>query len=219
MRNSSKSRCFSCLTAAAVGAALLLAPTQAHAVPVSPTGKGIAGGAMLGGEIVMITTAIIGVKAWWPYLVFGALGAGGGGVGGYFVETIDKGKTPEPALYMLAGGLALVIPTVVAVLNTTAYDPEEDEEGFEEEGEGEEGDENAPGVDAELNADGTLGKHRLRRRLPMALMGVDLFARHVSVSPGIPAVSVGPMYSPAEIATFGVQQGTIVNVPLVMGSF
>lgn len=166
---------------------------------------------MLGGEVVMITTAIIGVKAWWPYLVFGAVGAGGGAVGGYFVEQVDDGNTPEPSLYMLAGGLALVIPTVVAVLNVTAYDPEEDEEGADDDDDVEEG---PPGVEADVNA--TTGQ---RRPLPMALMGIDLFHERARVSPGIPAVAVAPMYSPTEIAAFGVEQETVVNVPLVAGSF
>jgi hypothetical protein len=213
MSISLKSRCFPVLFGAAMAGALTFAPAQARAEgPVSPTGKGIAGGALLGGEVVMITTAIIGVKAWWPYLVFGAVGAGGGAVGGYFVEQVDDGNTPEPSLYMLAGGLALVIPTIVAVANATAYDPSEDEEGFDEEdgeGEGEE-----PGVEVDVNAE--TGK---RRPIPMALMGIDLYGKHARVSPGIPAVAVTPMYSPKEIATYGVEQETVVRVPLVTGSF
>lgn len=217
MRISLKSRCFSLVTAAAVAGALTLAPTEAHAEPVSPTGKGIAGGALLGGEVVMITTAIIGVKAWWPYLVFGAVGAGGGAVGGYFVEQVDDGNTPEPSLYMLAGGLALVIPTVVAVLNATAYDPEEDEEGFQEDdGEGEGDGDKTPGVDVNVDANAETGK---RRPIPMALMGVDLYGKRARVSPGIPAVAVTPMYSPQEMATYGVEQQTVVRVPIVSGSF
>ena len=41
---------------------------------------------MLGGEIVMITMGAIGVEKGWPYVVFGGLGAVGGGVGGFFIE-------------------------------------------------------------------------------------------------------------------------------------
>jgi hypothetical protein len=198
-----------------VVSALTLAPGEAHAEgPVSPTGKGIAGGALLGGEVVMITTAIIGVKAWWPYLVFGAVGAGGGAVGGYFVERVNDGLTPEPSLYLLAGGLALVIPTVVAVLNVTAYDPEDDEEAIDEDEE--DGEETTPGVDVDVNAGGQTG---MRRPIPMALMGIDLFNERASVSPGIPAVAVTPMYSPREIATFGVEQETVVRIPLITGAF
>jgi hypothetical protein len=194
-----------------VTGALTAVASEARAEgPVSPTGKGIAGGALLGGEVVMITTAIIGVKAWWPYVLFGAVGAGGGAVGGYFVEQVDDGNTPEPSLYMLAGGLALVIPTVVAVLNATAYEPDEDEEGVED---GDEDGEETPGVEG--NAEAETGK---RRPIPMALMGVDLFGQP-RVSAGFPAVAVTPMYSPQEIATYGVEQETVVRFPLVTGSF
>ncbi len=212
MLTSPKSRWFSLAAASALAGAITVAAPAARAEgPVSPTGKGIAGGAMLGAEVVLITTAIIGPKDWWPYLVFGAVGAGGGAVGGYFVEQVDDGNTPEPSLYMLAGGLALVIPTVVAVLNATSYEPD-DEEGFED---GEEGEEAPAGVEGGVEAE--TGKRR--GRIPMALVGVDLFKRAPRISPGLPAVAVGPMYSPAELVTYGVEQQTVVNVPLVTGSF
>lgn len=206
-----KSRCFSLLTAALVAAALTAPASDALADgPVSPTGKGIAGGAMLGAEVVLITTAIIGAKEWWPYVVFGAVGAGGGAVGGYFVEQVDDGNTPEPSLYMLAGGLALVIPTVVAVLNATAYEPEGDEEAGEE---GEENGEETPGGEGSVEVE--TGK---RRPIPLAMIGVDLFGAP-RVSPGVPAVAVTPMYSKQELATYGVAQETVVTVPLVTGAF
>jgi hypothetical protein len=79
---------------------------------------------MLGGEIVMMTEAIIGVRSWVPYLIGGGLGAVGGGVGGYFIERESSdGRVP---VYLLAGGLALLIPTVVLTLNATRYRPSED---------------------------------------------------------------------------------------------
>src|SRR5262245_14533432 len=90
--------------------------------PVTATGKGTVGGALLGGEVVCITMAAAGVARGWPYFVFGPVGAIGGGIGGFFVE---KASAPEPSLYMLAGGLALVIPTLVVSLNATAYKPPE----------------------------------------------------------------------------------------------
>lgn len=87
--------------------------------PVSPTAKGIIGGALLGGEVVMMTEALIGVRPVWPYLVGGGLGAVGGGVAGYFIESSSTdGRVP---VFMLAGGLALVIPTMVLTLNATRY--------------------------------------------------------------------------------------------------
>src|SRR5262245_36109165 len=103
------------------GAGVLGVPAEARAEgPVTPTAKGIVGGALLGGEVVCLTMGIVGVEAGWPYFVFGGLGAAGGGIGGYFVE---QEAPTEVSLYMLAGGMALVIPTIVVALNATAYKP------------------------------------------------------------------------------------------------
>jgi hypothetical protein len=98
------------------------APAAAGEV-VSPTAKGAIGGGLLGAELVMITESLIGVKPWWAYLVGGGLGAVGGAVGGYFVEkSVSDGRIP---LFMLAGGLALIIPTTILTLNATRYRPSE----------------------------------------------------------------------------------------------
>jgi len=106
---------------ALVGATLT--PLCAHATgeaEVSPTGKGIVGGALLGGEIVMSVEAAFQVQPAWAYIVGGVAGAAGGGVGGYFVEQQSSARVP---MLMLAGGVAFAIPTVVAVLAATAYKP------------------------------------------------------------------------------------------------
>jgi hypothetical protein len=121
------------LAAAALGAGALVAPQTARADvtvaegthPVTAKGKGIAGGILLGAEIVMIPVGAAGVDKWYAYLIGGLLGGAAGGVGGYFVET--KATVAEPSLYMLAGGLALVIPTVVVTMNATSYKPEVEE--------------------------------------------------------------------------------------------
>lgn len=200
----------STVLAAALGAATLV-PAEAQAQEadspsVSPTGKGIAGGVLLGAEVVMIPIAIAGVKAWWPYVVFGAVGAGGGAVGGWAVEQVDSS---EPSLYMLAGGMALVVPTVVAVLNATAYDPaeEQDEEGADPgEVEGE--------VEMEMGA-----RYPGGSPVPMSVVGVDAWSKRPAVALGVPAVNVKPRFSPTEVSTYGVEQGTEVTIPVVSGSF
>jgi hypothetical protein len=111
-------------TAALFGMTTLAAPLrEARADNVSPTGKGITGGALLGAEVVTIVESLVGVRAGWAYAVGAVVGAGGGGVGGYFVEKgSSDGKAPT---YMLAGGLGLIIPALVLVLNATRYMPAE----------------------------------------------------------------------------------------------
>jgi hypothetical protein len=47
-------------------------------------------------------------------------GAAAGGVGGYFIE---QNASARASMLMLAGGMTLVIPTIVAVLSRTAYSP------------------------------------------------------------------------------------------------
>jgi hypothetical protein len=107
-----------------IGATLTAFAPEARADDVSPTGKGIVGGALLGGEVVTITEAIIGVRAGWAYAIGFGVGAIGGGIGGYFVEKgSSDGRAP---VYMLAGGLALLIPSIVLTLNATRYMPSED---------------------------------------------------------------------------------------------
>ncbi|HKO47668.1 MAG TPA: hypothetical protein VJV79_08090 [Polyangiaceae bacterium] len=101
-------------------ATLTLAPLVAHAEEVATTGKGAVGGALLGAEIVMATEAAFKVQPGWAYLVGGVGGAAAGGVGGYFIE---QEVSPKATMLMLAGGMALIIPTTVAVLSATAYEP------------------------------------------------------------------------------------------------
>ncbi|MDB4993746.1 MAG: hypothetical protein JWM74_1178 [Myxococcaceae bacterium] len=120
------SKIISAVSALAVVTATLTTniPT-AHAEEVSPTGKGIVGGALLGGEIVMMPMAIFGVESGWAYVIGGGLGAAGGGVGGYFIESASFSSDGRVPVYMLAGGLALIIPTIVLTLNATRYHPAE----------------------------------------------------------------------------------------------
>jgi len=111
-------------TALLAGAAVLAAPgREARADEVASTPKGTVGGALLGAEVVTIAESIFGVRAGWAYAVGAIVGAGGGGAAGY---VIDTGSTDGKAsMYMLAGGLALIIPSIVLTLNATRYMPEE----------------------------------------------------------------------------------------------
>lgn len=111
------------LAALAAGTVLLGAPSTAHAEDVKPTGKGIVGGAFLGGEVVVFVEAIAGVRSGTAYLLGAGGGAVAGGVGGYFIEqAVSDGRIPA---YLLAGGLALIIPALVVTLDQTRYLPTE----------------------------------------------------------------------------------------------
>lgn len=82
--------------------------------------KGIAGGALAGSEVVMLTEAALGVQPGWLYIVGGVAGAGGGGVAGYY---IGGSSSPKPPSFLLAGGIALVIPTLIGVATATSFEP------------------------------------------------------------------------------------------------
>jgi len=218
------------LAAGAAFAATLAAAGDASAAgPVSPTAKGIVGGALLGGEVVTITMGAAGVSRGWPYFVFGGLGAVGGGVGGYFVEKVTKGttdasgnvtgRTSEPALYMLAGGMALLIPALVVSLNATAYKPPETDRI--------EPAANEPSKDMPAVAPppGTTKLDRKKaaqkreyaglRHVPVSI--VDVYRGKIGL--GVPAVDVRPLYSQSEMWQYGVAQGTEVRLPVFKAMF
>jgi hypothetical protein len=92
----------------------------------SGQGKGIVGGALLGGELVCSVEAIAGVQSPWAYVGGAIGGAAAGGVGGYFVEKSADNGNPRVSLLMLAGGMTLLIPSIVGVLSATAYRPPAD---------------------------------------------------------------------------------------------
>jgi hypothetical protein len=111
------------LTALAGAIALFAPGRDARADTVAPSPKGIVGGALLGADIVTIGESLVGVRAGWAYAVGALVGAGGGGAAGFAIEQgSTDGKVP---MYMLAGGLALVIPAIVLTLDATRYMPEE----------------------------------------------------------------------------------------------
>jgi hypothetical protein len=101
-------------------ATLSLASYTAHAEEVSTTGKGVVGGALIGAEVVLATEAAFKVEPAWAYVVGGVGGAAAGGVGGYFFE---QEVSPKATMLTLGIGMALVIPTTVFVLSSTAYEP------------------------------------------------------------------------------------------------
>lgn len=224
------------LAAAAIALGSARASAQFEGDPVQPWGKGTVGGALLGAEAVMLTEAVIGVKPAWAYVVGGVAGAAGGGVGGYFAE---ERTTAKLSLYLLAGGMALVIPTTILVLDRTAYDPPVeftqdappedeplaeppqptdtvDEAPFE----GEPTPAPAPVSRRSPPAPGGGQAARTprgapRRVAPSALFGLG--SRSLVLA--VPAVEVREVYTPRERHELGAPRATEVRVPLFFAAF
>lgn len=203
------------LLAGAAALALTFAAAEGAAKAdgsVSPKGKGTVGGALLGIEVVDITMGAVGVRSGWPYFVFGGLGGVGGAIGGYFVDT--KASVAEPSLYMLAGGMALVIPTLVISLNATAYRPPDTDT--------KEPVQNQPvpsmGTTQTRRTTHSRSKVASREYAPhIPLSTFDLYQGKLAL--GVPAVGIKPLYTHEEIAKYGVTQGTEVHVPLFSAAF
>jgi hypothetical protein len=177
----------------------------------SPTGKGITGGALLGGEAVMLVEAAASVKPAWAYAVGGILGAAGGGVGGYFAEHSGDAKL---SIYLLVGGMALALPTTVAVLSASAYEPTnymEDRPPTDEPVAEPAQPSAAPSQKPTTRAVDPRAPVARAPSLSPALVGVGQGTLTLSV----PAVEVRQVYTRTEIATFGVKQQTQVDVPVL----
>jgi hypothetical protein len=82
--------------------------------------KGVTGGVLVGAEVVLITEAALGLEPAWLYVVGGVAGAGGGAVAGYY---IGGSVSPKPSSFLLAGGIALLIPAVIGVISATHFQP------------------------------------------------------------------------------------------------
>lgn len=219
-------------------AALLATPSLAQAEEVSSTAKGIIGGSLLGAEIVVIPLGIAQVRSPVVYAVGAGLGAIGGGIAGYFIEDASTdGRAPT---YMLAGGLALIIPATVLLLNATRYQPPEDSKvdrthdapadpGARGGSSVQPGAAPAPAADpaspasqpapATAPSPGTTSSLDARRS-PVAFSLFDVGAKGGSgFRFGLPMPEVRPVYTFLEQAKLGIPQQTEVRFPLVRGRF
>jgi hypothetical protein len=209
--------------------------------PVSPAGKGTIGCALLGGEVVTITMGAAGVSKGWPYFVFGGLGMVGGGIGGYFVDRatavtvsntgVSTGGPAEPSLYLLAGGMALVIPALIVSLNATAYKPPDTDRTEPANNEpAPEPPKPAPAPSPGAAPGGappppttTQNRFRTHRRgelasvphIPVSLL--DVYQGKLAL--GLPAFEMRPLYSSQEVWKYGVAQGTEVRFPVFKAMF
>lgn len=216
---------------------LTAAPRWAHADNVDGKGKGIAGGILLGAEIVTIPMALFGVRAGWAYAVFAGAGAIGGGIAGWGVETASNayltptgdGRAP---VYMLAGGLALVIPAVVLLLNATRYQPDENAKE-------DQAPKNAPAADpgkaggspvieGGASGGGSIGtdkpagggggdkpKEDNPKQVPHSLLDVNQGTFRL----GVPMPEIREAYSPKQLRDLGVKQVTELRMPVIQVTF
>jgi hypothetical protein len=215
------------LFAAPLVAATLLAPARASAVgrnSASGVAKGTVGGALLGGELVLAIEAALDVQSPWAYLGGGIAGAAAGGVGGYFVE---QNASPRVSMLLLAGGLTLAIPTTVAVLSATAYEPPADylmdqppaDEPVADPPQPTSAPAAAPAPTAPAPTSSVTRRERLMRAAharPLRLTPPAL----LDWSPGrlalsVPAVEIRDTYTQKELSMYGLDQKTEVHVPFL----
>ena len=212
---------------------------------VAPTGKGIAGCALLGGEAVMLIEAAAGARPTWAYLVGGGLGAIAGGVGGYFLEQAASGDTTLTGLSVgtLVVGLGLIIPTTIAVISATAYSPERDQPvednapstGPLDESTGTPATTPAPapapapattpapagatsGSTSDLLPTSRRRSHQLAARPAFRPTGL-LDVGPTGVSLAVPAVNVGTNISVQEVRQYGLTAVSELRIPLLSGTF
>jgi hypothetical protein len=212
---------------------------DAPSTSTSPTGKGIVGGGLLGAEAVMLTEAAASVRPGWAYAVGGGLGAVAGAVGGHFAETDGSARL---SLYLLVGGMALALPTTVAVLSTTSYEPvnyvEDRPPADEPVAEPVQGAPTAPPPASEpaaapAAAPPPAGPPPAEAPSPTAptsqrvIHHTGAIAKAPKLAPAlvglgsgaltlsVPAVEVRQMYTKTEVATLGVKQQTEVAVPVL----
>jgi hypothetical protein len=220
VRKASSSSCFMRWGIAAGMAATMMtraAPSLAEEVPA--TGKGIVGGALLGGEVVMLLEAAFGVKSGWVYVLSGVLGAGAGGFGG---SVLEKEADAKVSVYMLAGGMALIIPTTVAVLQATSYSPPEDYTEDRPSAPFPAAD--PPRTTPPTTTPGGPGQgptslryHWREGKLKVSPSLLDLEEGALKVA--VPAVELRPVYRLDELQKYGLEQKHELRVPVFSATF
>ncbi len=192
---------------------------------VGADGKGALGGGILGAEIGFMVNALIvnaGVREldeWWAWILFPAIGAAGGAIGGYYGledPNMQQGF-PEAAVAVFAISMALIVPTFVGVLALTAYNPGPDtggtgatgdEDATQEEGAGDE----TPAAEPDQSSQSA------RERILAGGPGLLRFDRG-GVLLGIPMISSAPSYTSEERAHMQLPQMADVRIPVVSGTF
>jgi hypothetical protein len=213
------------LAALAGGTCLASFTPAAQAEEISPDGKGIAGGILLGSEVVTITESLIGVQNGWAYVIGGVLGAGAGAAGGFAIE--QSSPDGQGATYLLAGGMALIIPALVLTLNATRYHPSENATedkpppGIPPADPGAPGGTAAPAAGASPSGTpAAAGPAASPASPPPPTSLLDLTLPHdVGFRVGLPVPDVRPMYSSAEQKAYGLPQHPEVRMPVFRLTF
>jgi hypothetical protein len=215
-----------------VGLAVFLTSGRAAAIGYDEAhakGKATVGCGLLGAELVLAVEAAAGVQNPWLYVGGGVVGAAGGAVGGYVLEQNDI--SARTSMILLAAGLTLAIPTTVAVLSATAYEPPADyleDKPPEDEPLADPPAPASPGAapaappagGAPAPSGAVPKRERVVRRTPVlpplhlappALVGLtpDMLALSV------PALEIRGTYSKQELAMYGVSQKTEFHLPVL----
>lgn len=219
---------------AALASTMTLVPRVGEAQTMPPPGRisaspqGLIGGALLGGELVIMIEGAAGVRNPWILLGSGAAGMIAGGVGGFFLDqALDAPGTGQTqtaiSTGMLVVGLGLVIPTAIVYASATMYRPEDAASTVEEtptaplEESGGTGASPAGASDGSAPTSGTNGGNQSARSrsIPMALMEYAPTGLRL----GWPTPALVRSYSLEEMRQFGLAPMTEWRVPLLSAVF
>lgn len=207
------------LRVAAITLALSLAvtavdPVRAHAQTPAPAQqesgfKGLFGLGILGAELGLVIPAAAGLDQWWALVIFPAIGAAGGALGGYY--GLDQNNQLEASTAILAISIALIVPSVVLTVALRSYDADDDDEAQSVDDDG--AAPASPAAEAEASA--------RRRSESIARAGSGLVRRsEYGLHLGMPGVAVsgrGP--TTRDDFLMGVRPTTEVRISLFSGVF
>lgn len=208
--------------AAALAVGALASPSRAAAqdpmpVQVDASPKGLIGLGFIGAELGLTIPALAGLDETWSLIVFPVVGAAGGAIAGHYA--IDNRGNEKAAVATLMIGLALVVPSIVITVAATAYDPEDDFEEQVEEAGGDPEEAEAQVEEAEAEAEAE-PEAALDRRQLATRGGTGMVRIHEGgVSLSLPGLSVGQVYTAQELARYGGEQATEVQLSLFSGVF
>ncbi len=218
-------------SALATSAVATTTSTASAQSAVSGTGKGIAGGALLGGEAGFIVLSAAGAKDSWMYWVIPSALAIGGGIGGYFIEKGKVGSDAQIPMYLFAGGMAMIIPTVVISLSANTYSPGSEDATPVDAAPADAG---KPSLGVQVNGGAGGGttttappgtpKHKPKHSSFVAPpvvreQGLVNFDELTTLKIGLPLVALKPMYTKTEMTQFNQAQRFEVHAPIVSVAF